>query len=356
MAPAMTTTVLLAGRYGPVHDVTIEVFEIDDPLRPRRISGHAGVENASFLEFHPVLPVVYAVSETTQFDGRPGGGVVSLLLDPEHGALREMNRVSSLGDGPCHVAIDDEGRRLFVANYLSGSVAAYELHADGSIGAPVGSAQHRGAGPTARQTGPHAHCVRVLSTPQVLYAVDLGADEVICYDAGEQLVSTSVWAATPGAGPRHLAVHPNRPIAALVNELDNSLVTFDIAPTGELAAAATLSTLPCDANVVSLAADVRFDRSGSHIYVSNRGHDSVALYSCGGSAADVDLVAHVPTGGRSPRCLVLLPSGQVMYVANQDSDVLTVLAIDPGTGRPGDALPFHTMAAPAVVATREVEW
>lgn len=345
----MTGPALLVGGYGKATDVTIAAFDLADPRRPVRIGGTAGVENASFVVAHPGLPVVYAVSETSTFDGGPGGGIVALRLIDRGRSMIELGRAPSLGDGPCHLDVDAGGEILYVANYGSGSVAAYALHADGRFGRRLGSVQHHGSGPTARQEGPHAHCVRSGPVAGNVYAVDLGVDEVVRYAVTDELVGSTAWRARPGAGPRHLAFHPRNAVAVVVNELDSTLVTFDVGPDGSLAPVLTRSTLPDGYAQPNLAADVRFDAAGERIYVSNRGFDSVAVFSCDGSAGGVELIGHSPSGGQAPRCLALHPVAPVMYIANQDSDEIAVLEVDHATGRPGAVLDVHDMIAPACV-------
>jgi len=354
----MTHTLLFAGGYSPPSIAGIRMFDVSRPDEPPTELGTvAGIENPSFLAVHPSKPVLYAISETTLFDGRSGGGLTAFRIDPS-GRLTPLGAVSSHGDGPCHVAVHPSGEHASVANYLSGSVAIHALCEDGSPGALVAHHRHSGSGPNARQGGPHAHCVRPTSDGESVYAVDLGTDEVIRYDHvyrpdGATFVPGPHTSVAAGAGPRHIAFHPWHPLAVLVNELDNTVTSFEHAEDGGLIAVATCSTLPPDAPDDCLAADIQFHPAGHRCYVSNRGHDSVAVFDCEDPSLPLALLGHVGSGGRTPRSLALHPSGRTMYVANQDSDRIASFAVDPASGLPERVSHQHEMPSPTCVITME---
>jgi 6-phosphogluconolactonase len=354
----MTHTLLFAGGYSPPSVAGIHVFDVSLPDEPSpEIGAISGIENPSFLAVHPNRSVLYAVSETTQFNGRRGGGLAAFHVDPT-GSFRPLGAISSHGDGPCHVAVHPAGSHVFVANYLSGSVAVHSLHDDGSLGALVAHHQHGGSGPTTRQEGPHAHCVRPAPDGGSVYAVDLGADEVIRYDhidrpEGETFVAGDHTSVAAGAGPRHIAFHPWHPLAVLVNELDNTVTSFEHAEDGGLVPVATRSTLPPDADNC-LAADIQFHPAGHRCYVSNRGHDSVAVFDCEDPSRPLGLLGHVGSGGRTPRSLALHPSGRAMYVANQDSNRIASFAVDPASGFPERVARELEMPSPTCVITMEL--
>jgi 6-phosphogluconolactonase len=174
----------------------------------------AEMRDPSFLAIHPTGKFLYAVSEAGNSEGKNTGAIMAFAISGP-GQIQPLNTQSSLGAAPCHLALDDAGTHVLVANYGGGSVAAFPVRADGSLGAASGFAQHTGSGPNPqRQEGPHAHGIYPHKNGRVFYACDLGTDEVLAYPwkSGALVADPSLGAKLPpGSGPRHLAVHPAGP-------------------------------------------------------------------------------------------------------------------------------------------------
>lgn len=310
-----------------------------DPAQGR-VSGvelAAAAARPSFLAIHPHRPLMYAVGEVADFQGKKSGVVRAFAIEAS-GKLRLLNEQPSGGAGPCHVSVEPGGRCVLVANYGGGSVASLPIEADGRL-APAGSViQHRGSGPNRqRQQGPHAHSINVDPTGRFALAADLGCDKVFVYRldaAAGRLTSHDPPAVelAPGAGPRHLAFHPNGRFAYVINELDSTVTTLAYdAAAGRLKVVASVSTLPPSFSGTNTTADVHVHPSGKFLYGSNRGHDSIAVFAI---ADDGTLrpLAHESTRGRTPRNFALDPTGQYLLAANQDSDTVVVFRIDTQTG------------------------
>src|SRR6185503_14306558 len=120
----------------------------------------AQVTSPSFLAIDAKNRFVFAVKEVDKTAGQPGGGVSSFSIDPKTGMLSAINQQSSMGKGPCHILLDNSGKNVLVANYGSGSVAVYQVAADGRLSEATSFVQHQGSSVNkSRQEGPHAHCV-----------------------------------------------------------------------------------------------------------------------------------------------------------------------------------------------------
>jgi 6-phosphogluconolactonase len=294
----------------------------------------APTRNPTYLALSSDRRRLYAVHETDTFDGHPGGGVSAFARDPDTGELTSLNSVHSGGVEPCHLDLSPGGRFLLVANYGSGSVAAFELEPDGSIGGMKGHAQHQGSSiHPERQLGPHAHMVAFDPHSGEVLVSDLGLDSVMVYTltASGALVERPERRIemTPGSGPRHLAFHPDGHHLFVVNELDNTLVALQ--REGErFVATAKESTLPEGFAGRSHAAAVRVSPSGDHVLVSNRGaeSDSLAVFRYGPDDGSLTLTQVQATAGREPREFVFDPGGRFLVVANQDSHTLVVFAFD----------------------------
>jgi 6-phosphogluconolactonase len=240
--------------------------------------------------------------------------------------------VATQGADPCYLAIDRASACLAVANYSSGSVAFHRL--DEKTGAP-GEPElfhHTGTGPDhGRQEAPHAHWVGFSPDRRWLHSVDLGADAIFAYrfDPRARTLAQPVpaWRAPAGAGPRHLVHHPRRPLAYVVCELSNTVIMLDARTDGSFATRHAVSTLPAGYQGASQAAHIAIDRAGQRLYVSNRGHDSVAVF-----ALDVggvpSLLQHIPSGGNWPRFLLVLEAQRRVVVGNERSGTLAIFRIE----------------------------
>ncbi|RLS30479.1 MAG: lactonase family protein [Planctomycetota bacterium] len=322
----------------------------------------AELTNPSFVALHPTRPLLYAVSEVADADGRPTGSIVALSIDPATGKLTRLNHQSSGGGGPCAVSVDPSGRAVLAANYGGGSAVCLGIEKDGRLrpavsGNPSGFIQHEGTSVNpARQEAPHGHSID--PTPDGRFAVvcDLGIDKVLIHalDAAQGTIgphSEAVVAA--GAGPRHFAFHPDSRHAYCINELDLTVTAFDFnAQQGTLKPLQTLSTLPDDVTDRSgfSTAEIAVHPSGKFVYGSNRGHDSIAIYAVDQPTGRLTFLGVEPIRGKTPRNFAIDPSGKWLLAAGQDSHSVTIFAIDPESGK----LTFtgKSMAVPAPVCIR----
>lgn len=298
-----------------------------------------GTINPSFLALSPQQRHLYAVNETSEHDGQPGGAVSAFMIDPRSGTLAPINRQPSHGEAPCHLCVDATGRWVLVANYGTGSVAVYPIRPDGGLGAASHVVQHEGSSVNPqRQAGPHAHSITLSPDNRYAFVCDLGLDKVMIYrfdgSAGRLIPNDPPWVTTaPGAGPRHFDFHPSARYAYVINEIASTLTAFAYDPEhGKLSELQTVSTLPEGFNERNSTADVHVGPSGRFVYGSNRGHDSIAVFSIDSTTGRLALVGHEATRGRTPRNFAIDPSGTYLFAANQNSDTIVTFRIDPHTG------------------------
>ena len=296
--------------------------------------------NPSFLALHPNGRVLYAVNEVTELQGQATGGVSAFAVD-DRGALARLGTMQlTRGGAPCYVSVTPDGRATLVANYVGGNLAVFPIGADGALGPDTQVEQHEGRGPNAdRQEKAHAHSVLPDPSGRWALSADLGVDRVYVYalDGGDRnggaLREVSTASMRPGAGPRHLAFHPRLPLVFVANELDNTVAAlrWDV-ERGTLVPGAVHSTLPAGWNGKSQVADIHVAPSGNALYVSNRGHDSIAVFAIDAEGG-LTQVQVVPTEGHWPRNFGIDPSGRWLLVANERSSDVVVLARDEATGR-----------------------
>ncbi|WP_432921986.1 lactonase family protein [Microbispora sp. CA-135349] len=285
-----------------------------------------GASGPSFVVAHPRLPLLYAVLE------RDGDGGVAVFADePGEPAPRLLAEHSSGGSLPCHLALDPEGRWLAVANYGDGTVTAYRLGGDGMPEPGPLTFPHEGGGPhPGRQEGPHAHQA-VFGPDGVLYVTDLGTDEVRRFLPGMRPHPGGPVRLASGSGPRHFLHHEGH--WYVTGELDGTVRVYD----GEWREAGAVRASGAEGE--NLPSHIALSADGRHLYVANRGPDTLAVFAVDGPG--LTMLAEVPAGGHWPRHFAI--DGDRLYVANQRSDTVAMLALKDGLPEPtGVALAVGT--------------
>jgi 6-phosphogluconolactonase len=226
------------------------------------------------------------------------------------------------------------------ANYGGGSVTVLPVDQKGALGPAVAFAKHQGSSVHPRQQGPHAHCINLDASNRFALCADLGLDKVLIYsfDAKNGSLSPNDKQAfvkvSPGAGPRHFAFHPVLPFAYVINELDSTVTAFRWnSEQGKLTVLQSVSTLPEDFNGKSTTAEIAVSPDGRFLYGSNRGHDSIAVFSINLDTGRLSCFSHHSSGGQTPRNFAIAPNGQFLLAANQQSHNVVVFRIDRQTGK-----------------------
>lgn len=296
--------------------------------------------NPSFLAAHPSKPILYAVNEIGNYNNENDGALSAFRIEEGTGALKLINQESSKGAAPCHLVVDGEGLHVLCANYVGGNVVVKRLKNDGGLGETAQFVLNANEpGPNqGRQDGPHAHCVRIHPNGKWALLADLGTDEVRVFGyaaaSGRLRLLPDRMRAQPGAGPRHLAFHPTKPFVYVNGELDSTINVFRFdADTGTHEKLQTLSTLPAGEYPGNSTAETVVHPSGKFVYVSNRGHDSIAIFAIDPKTGTLTAVGYESTQGRTPRNFNIDPSGKWLLAANQGSGTVVVFAIDAETGR-----------------------
>ncbi|PUA20642.1 lactonase family protein [Glaciimonas sp. PCH181] len=265
--------------------------------------------------------------------------ISAFKVDKSTGKLQFINRQSTGGKNPVHLAIDPSGRFIVVSNHLGSSLAVLPIGADGSLGAlsqlvtltgPLGPhrVEQKLSKPHFNPFDPSGHFVVV---------PDKGLDRIFTFSFadGKLTPATSAFTVTrEGAGPRHLAFHPKLGIAYVANELDSTVTTYTwTVASGALTPLQILSTLPSTFTGNSRASEIEVDASGHYLYASNRGYDSIAVYKIDQRSGLLSLVDVETTQGKTPRFFTLTPNGQFLYALNEDSDTIVAMTVDQTTGK-----------------------
>ncbi|GAA0604678.1 lactonase family protein [Kribbella sandramycini] len=256
---------------------------------------------------------LYAVNE------QQAGAVTAIAIDAP-GKLRQINRQTNGGAAPCHLVVADG--HVITANYTSGDVAVHKLRSDGGIGSRTDLVEHQGS-------APHAH--QVVQIGRYILAVDLGTDSVYTYTLtnGKLALKSQVKLKT-GAGPRHLAVHPSGNFVYVANELDSTISVLRYVD-GVLTVLNTQTTVPAG-SPKNYPGEVIISADGRFVYLTNRGHNSIAVFAVNGDGSTLTLKGTPSAGGVWPRHCIIDPTGLLMFVSNQNSGNIVSFAVDPQSG------------------------
>ena len=300
--------------------------------------------NPSFLSIDPTHRFLYAVNEVDEYkvadsQEQKTGAVSAFAIDRKSGKLTLLNQVSSRGQAPCYVSLDKTGKYVLVANYDSGSVAAFPILPDGKLGDPSAVIQHNGHGPDQkRQEGPHAHEIELSADNRFAIAADLGLDELLVYhfdqSKGTLEANDPPFAkGNPGAGPRHFVFTPDAKFLYVINEMGSNITGFSYdASAGTLRKMETVSTLPEGFKGTNDTAEIAVSSDGRFLYGSNRGHDTIAVFAINPATGGLSYVESVSTGGKTPRNFQIDPTGNYLLAANQESNNVVIFKIDRKTG------------------------
>ncbi|MEL6918801.1 MAG: lactonase family protein [Bacteroidota bacterium] len=253
-------------------------------------------------------------------------------------SLTFINKSSSGGAHPCFLVAHPEGY-VFTANYTGGNIGLLRLGENGNLSGVLHVQQHSGgSGVKEQQNSPHAHSVWFEPNDNKnIISLDLGTDELWFSQLDseqDKLVPSDpkTLKMAPGAGPRHLIFHPNGMWAYVLNELDGTITTIQKNTRGNYEKKGTVSTLPPDYAELNSNADIHISSDGKFVYASNRGHNSIAIYSVDSTNGSIVFIGHESTRGETPRNFSLSPDENYVLVANQHSNSITSFKRNKNTG------------------------
>lgn len=256
-----------------------------------------------------------------------GGGLGSFSIYKDELILN--NNYNSSGRSYTHLCVDDSLRYIFAANYHIGATASYQLD-NKTITQKISAVRHKGLGPDLlkRQTGPHAHYVGITPDKQFVYSVDLGADKVVMYRYNQGVLledADYTLNILPGSGPRHMIFSQDGRFAYLVNEIANNIMVFKYTD-GRFSLIQAIHCIPRHFKGFSSASAIRMTSSGEHLFISNRGHDSIAMYRVNKETGKISLLYMIHTG-KDPRDFNIIDD-QFLIVGCQGDNLLQILTFD----------------------------
>ncbi|MDR3197600.1 MAG: lactonase family protein, partial [Planctomycetaceae bacterium] len=295
----------------------------------------AKCEQPSFLAIHPLRPLLYAVTEQ-----RSKAALHAYTYRKSTGELTLLDEKEIPAQSSCHLCLcrtpdsdsgnsETQSESVVVANYTSGNIVSFPVSADGKIGDIAADCLHTGSGPNSvRQKTPHPHAVYFDAENKTIAVPDLGIDRVMYYDIDMKTAQLTPKKDQPylilpsGGGPRHLAVSKDKRFTYVNNELSSTVCVFEMQ--GQTMVQ-EISTLPEGAVVPNnTTAEIELAPSGRFLYVSNRGDDSIAVFSVDPKNGQLSRIQNIPSGGKHPRFFTLDPAGRFLLSCNMETNNIDV--------------------------------
>ena len=296
----------------------------------------AETKNPAHVWAHPNGKFLYASNWET-LDKELGDDYVSAFaIDHKTGKLTLLNKVKAHGDRANQVVLDPSGKLAATVTYNGGTFSVFAVEPSGKLSEAFYTDQHAGKPLSPNQPGPRAHGIVFSKDSRFVYVAELGLDRVYSYrvDAAKKTVTPfdpPFVNTAAGSGPRRLQLHPNGKFMYVNHETDSKVSVFEVNG-GSLKEIQVLSTLPDGHKGNNTTAEIQIDKEGKWLYVTNRGNDTLALYSVDPAKGTLTKVENIPSLGRTPRNITIDPTNEYLISANQAGGNLVVFRIDHKTG------------------------
>ena len=251
----------------------------------------------------------------------------SFAIDRVSGRLTHL-ATTPLQDSMAYIVTDRTGRYLLSASYPGNKLTINPIDDKGQI-------LEKTTQIIANK--PKAHCILVDPTNKYCYATSLGDDIIMewKFDPATGTLSANGPGeihTKPGAGPRHMALHPDRRFLYLVTETTDTIGAYAIDPeAGTLKELQFVDALPADFKEQPAAADLHVTPDGRFLYGSERKTSTLAGYHIDPEKGTLSPIGHFPTE-KTPRGFNIDPRGRFLLSVGLDSNAMTVYRIDPQSG------------------------
>lgn len=312
----------------------VYIFSFDRKQGTLELKGTVhSLNDPTYLEISPDKRFLYTVNRQAVDTSKYQGSVTSYAIDTNTGLPVETGRISSYGNSPCHINISRDGKTLFVSHYRDGSLTMLSAN-EGRITGLVDSVIHRGSSIHPNQKTSHVHSTWFLPDSDFIITADLGSDKLWVYKWDKDKIfrpASIIIDAVPGSGPRHMDFGGKKIYVA--EELSSTVSVYDIdLKTPSAKRIQRISTIPDTFHESNSVADIHLSPDHKFLYVSNRGHNSLAIFRVDEKSGKITFVAHQSCLGKTPRNFYMDRLGEFVIVANQDSDDIFLFRRDKESG------------------------
>ena len=290
--------------------------------------------NPSWLCFSRSHSLIYALNEVMEFNALKGGGITTVYFNLRSGKIEKKGKIVIPYGGPCHMSVSADNRHLFIASYASGSVAVAKIDESGIPVALTDTILYEKTGGNVS----HPHMISQDPAGKHVHLADLGLNRMMVFDfdpAKGRLIplENGITELPERSGPRHFIFNHDGSKLYVINELGSTLMVFAIGMNGQLDLMQTVPTVREGFEGRNSCAGIVAGKDMKFIYGSNRGENSIVVFSVGSDGL-LSLAGHSDCGGDWPRSFTIDPSGQFLLCGNQRSDSIAVFSINKRTGLP----------------------
>ncbi len=312
-----------------------------------KISSAGTGPSPAYFCFNPANDMLYVANEVMEFRGEFGGGLTALKYNRTDNTFEKKGEMLIPYAGPCYISLSSDSNHIFIANYPNGSVAVVQLD---NMGLPQTITDTILYCPEEPDRS-HAHMILNNPSGERVYVTDLGLNCIYIYNLDKitgRLIETanSPVSTGEGSGPRHFTFNDDGSRLYVISELGSTVLVFEVEDDGSLVLRQQVSTRNDLSVQDNYCADIHLGKDGKFLYGSNRGENSIAVFSVGDDGL-LSLAGHSSCGGDWPRNFTIDPSGRFLVAGNQKSDQVAVLKINRKTGLPGEKVSTAEMKMPA---------
>lgn len=251
--------------------------------------------------------------------------VLAFEIQPDF-SLKEINRLPISGGLPCHISLLNKDELVGVTCYQTGTVNIFSLDENGFLIDEIQVIQHLGNSVNkARQECAHAHMI--VENQQEIFVPDLGIDAIVTYKFSQEkkltLVENTKINIPKGEGPRHVVFHPSNNFAYVMNELTGSISILEKSD-NTFSVEEVVNSLPSSYEGTPSGAAIKMSFDGKFLYASNRGSNTIAIFSVNSETGYLTLINQQEVFGITPRDFTISPNNKWLIVANQDTNNLVV--------------------------------
>lgn len=338
-----------AGGFTEVNAPGMALFEMDQAGQVKLLKQIDAGPSPAWFCFSQKHSLIYAMNEVPEFLGARGGGITTLHYDPASGITEKKGEIVVPYGGPCHISISADSNFLFTASYGSGSVAVVRLDEKGIPEKVTDTILYESEGGNVS----HPHMISVDPAGKYVYLSDLGLNRLVVFDfdavEGKLIpLENGITRLPQPSGPRHFVFNHDGSKLYVINELGSAIMVFETGTDGRLELVQTVPTVREGFEGRNACAGIVAGKDMKFIYGSNRGENSIVVFSVGADGL-LTLAGHTDCGGDWPRSFNIDPSGKFLLCGNQRSDSIAVFSIDRRTGLPEGPVCKAAMKAPACI-------